>query len=121
MNSEIAYIQNLAPFLQGSTKWTNLKARVASGTATEMECHTHQSMADAMLENQIRLQFLKTHNRPNSLRFGQCKMASGYRKVKTKEEGPEGTIRALDWAIGEPISQRIGGNIVSTALPLLHD
>ena len=120
MNSEIAYIQNLAPFSQGSTKWTNLQARTASGTATEMDRDTHQSMADAIQENQIRLQFLKTHNRPNSLRFGQCKMASGYRKVKTNE-GPEGAIRALDWAIGEPIGQRIGGNIVSTALPLLHD
>ena len=120
MNSEIAYIQNMAPLLQGSTKWINLQARMASGTATEMERDIHQSMADAVQENQIRLQFLNTHNTPNCLRFGQCMMASGYRTVKTKE-GPEGAVSALDWAIGEPIGQRIGGNIVSTALPLLHD
>ena len=110
----------MAPFLQGSTRWTDLQARMASGTATEMERDTHQSMADTIQENQVRLQFLNIHNRPHTLRFGQCKMASGFRKVKTNE-GPKGAIRALDWAIGEPIGQRVGGNIVGTTLPLLYD
>ena len=73
-----------------------------------------------MKELQEHLDYLKSINNKAALRLGQCKMASGYRKASL--DNPDGGVRgvyALDWAIREVASGRIGGNLVSTTLDLL--
>ena len=67
------------------------------------------------------MEYLESINNKASLRFGQCKMASGYRKARlaNPDGGVVGGVFALDWAIGEVAGERIGGNLVSTTLDLL--
>lgn len=63
------------------------------------------------------MDYLKSVNNKASLRLGKCKMASGYRKARlTKQDWGIGGVFALDWAIGEVASERVGGNVVSTSL-----
>ncbi len=69
---------------------------------------------------QEQVKYFQSINNKNSLRLGQCKMASGYRKMGLADpDGGIGGVFALDWAIGEVASERIGGNLVSATLDLL--
>jgi hypothetical protein len=69
---------------------------------------------------QDQVDYLHSIDNKASLRLGQCKMASGYRKahLANSNEDVKGSY-ALDWAIGEVASERIGGNLVSKTSDLL--
>ena len=63
------------------------------------------------------MDYLKSVNNKTSLRLGQCKMTSGYRKARlAKQDQGIAGVFALDWAIREVASERVGRNWVSTSL-----
>ena len=118
MRSQIAHVHGTIQIHPTSPRLSYLRGRVNNGTANASDRETYQALVDASVQYQHELQYLKANNKKSSLNFGQCKMGSGYRTIKIKQ-GPEGGIHgnfALDWAIGEPVGRRIGGNIVSTRM-----
>ena len=110
-------LQNRIETIRGGGSWRVLESKVSDGTATNKQQRAFEEQVQLVEGIQEQVDYLKSVNNKTSLRLGQCKITSGYRKARLAklDQGIEGVF-ALDWAIGEVASERVGGNLVSTSL-----
>ena len=115
--SSIKHQQDSIATIKGDHSWRILEAKVNDGTANHKQQESFETQVRLVERIQEQMDYLKSVNNKASLRLGQCRMASGYRKARlaSQDQGIAGVF-ALDWAIGEVASERIGGNLVSTSL-----
>ena len=115
--SGIKHQQDSIETIKGDHSWRILEAKVNDGTANDKQQKSFETQVRLVEGIQEQMDYLKFVNNKASLRLGQCKMASGYRKARlvSQDQGIAGVF-ALDWAIGEVASGRVEGNLVSTSL-----
>ena len=113
----ITHLQNRIKSIKGGGSWRVLEAKVSDGTANDKQRRAFEEQVRLVKGIQEQVDYLKSVNNEASLRLGQCKMTSGYRKARlAKQDQGIAGVFALDWAIGEVASERVGGNLVSTSL-----
>lgn len=83
-------------------KW--LQAKVDSGTASPFQLESYQGYQRDILNAEGLLQECKAAYNKKTMTFAKFSVASGFRKIEGK---------VMDWALGEPSSERIGGNLVN--------
>lgn len=107
--------------LKDSASWQRLESKVRDGTANDNQRGLFASRIQSVKNLQDQVDYLHSINNKASLNFGQCKIASGFRKayLANSDEGVKGSY-ALDWAVGEVSRERIGGNLVSKTSDLLY-
>lgn len=104
MESRIRQLRNSLSILKTAKRLTILQNKANDNTASMSEGRQLAAKREDIHESDRELRkFVSIIGNKARLRFGEAKMASGYRRM--------GGV-ALDWAIGEPDVDRIGGNLV---------
>ena len=116
-------------FLQGSQRFKFITKKLDDSLPLNaQEQRSYDDELAAMDERKARIAYLKSLRRSDHY-FGYVKMASGYRMSRRpvdvgskptdpKTGGPRVGIHPLDWAIGEPKRDGIGGNILPSQAEL---